>query len=124
MAVDDQVKRAMEELGRALTRTIRTSSDASEAVRKIHHQGFTLHLALSCEPDEEPDSRSLPARRPTDDGSATRIELAGQPATSRSGRQLEPAFRLNGHDVGLLKSLGIDGTRRGRRSPSRRRRGS
>ena len=90
MAVDQQVKQMMEELGKAVAQAIRSSVDVSEAIRKIRHQGMSPHLVLSCERD-----------------------VAPTPGDSE--------FRLNGRDVALLKSMGIDPTRRGR-TPRRRRR--
>ena len=137
MPVDDQVKRMMEELGRALARTMRTSSDVSETVRKINHQGFVLHVVLSCEPDEDLDRRSsrnaekLPRQGLSPSTSARQVrsgnirhepkENAGEAPT----RRRDPEYRLNGRDVGFLESLGIAATRRpGRRSSGRRRRSS
>lgn len=118
MAVDHQVQQMMEELSRALARAIRTSSDVSQAIRKIRHRGLFPHLLLSCEREAGVPSA---ARR----GAEADIEI-----TERRGPPREPdgvpvvaeaTFRLNGRDVALLKSMGIDPTRRGRRRGRRRR---
>jgi hypothetical protein len=117
MAVDHQVQQMMEELSRALARAIRTSSDVSQAIRKIRHRGLSPHLLLSCERHAGVPSA---ARR----GAEADIEISGRgdPPREPAGDPVavEATFRLNGRDVALLKSMGIDPTRRGR---ARRRRG-
>ncbi len=124
MAIDHQVRQMMRELSRALARAIRTSSDVSEAIRKIRHQGHSPHLVLSCERGCLPERRTAERRSAsqrkdegTADGSAADLVLVGKPVPA------EPAFRINGRDVALLKSMGIDPTRRGRSSRGRRGRG-
>lgn len=98
MSTDQQVRQMMEELGRALVQAIGKSSDVSAAVRHIRHQGFSLHLVLNCDQDSERGAQ---------------MELMTRQHVANA-----PVFRLNSHDVGFLKSLGIDPTRsaRGRRS--------
>ncbi len=126
MPVDNHVKQMMEELGKALVQAIRTSSDISEAIRKIRHQGFAPQLILSCEQDGEPELRgvdfrpSRPSASPRAEIEATEQVAPDISASERGARQ--PEFRLNGRDVSLLKSLGIDPTRRARRPRHSRRR--
>ena len=124
MAVDHQVQRMMEELSRALAQAIRTSSDVSEAIRKIRHRGLSPHLLLSC----ERDAQLSPVTRRNVDGQGADIEIAGRqilPGESAGNPAVsgEATFRLNGRDVALLKSMGIDPTRRGRARRGRRSRG-
>jgi hypothetical protein len=103
MSSDHNVKRMMEELGRALLQAIGSSADVGQTVRQIHHEGYSLHLVLNCRQDRSREARLALTPRPDDGG---------------------PAFRLNSGDVSFLESLGIDPTRsaRGRRSSSSRRR--
>ena len=112
MAVDQRVKQMMEELGKALAQAIRTSSDVSEAIRKIRHRGMSPHLILSCERGVEGRRNGMPVHGGAD---ALPSGAAEEPSPGES------EFRLNGRDVALLKSMGIDPTRRGR-TPRRRRR--
>ena len=118
MAVDQRVKQMMEELGKALAQAIRTSSDVSEAIRKIRHRGMSPHLILSCERGVED--------RLEDRGNGMPVHGGADALPSGAAEEPSPGeseFRLNGRDVALLKSMGIDPTRRGR-TPRRRRRAS
>ena len=94
MSGDTDLKKMMRELGHALVEAIAASPDASETVRKIRHQGFSLCLVLDRKEGE----------------SSTRIEL-----TSGQTLPVRPGFRLNQGDVSFLESVGIDATRPGRR---------
>ncbi len=115
MAVDQRVKQMMEELGKALAQAIRTSSDVSEAIRKIRHRGMSPHLILSCERGVEGRRNGMPVH-----GGADALPSGAVEELSPG----ESEFRLNGRDVALLKSMGIDPTRRGRTPRRRRRRAS
>ena len=98
MPVDNELERAMRDLGQALVYTIAASPKVGDAVRRIRHQGYSLYLVL----DRDEDERS------------TQIQLsAGDDSTPK------PGFQLNKADVSFLKSLGIDATRRGKRRRSR-----
>ncbi len=99
-STEKNVQHLLNELGRALTDAIATSDDVSDAVRRIRAQGYALNLTLDCEQDGRGRARvSVPAR------------------AQRERKHESPSFRLDGQDVAILKSLGIDATR-----PARRRR--
>lgn len=95
MPVDNHMKRMMQDLCQAFVQAIATSSHVGHAVSRIRQEGYSLHLVLS--------SRQEGERR-------AQIELTARHAPSR-----EPAFRLDSSDVSLLKDLGIDAARPGRR---------
>ena len=98
MPVDNDLKRAMRDLGHALVYAIAASPKVGEAVRRIRHQGYSLYLVL----DQDEGEKS------------TQIQLAdGNDSTPK------PDFRLNKADVSFLKSVGIDATRRGKRRRTR-----
>ena len=88
--MDDKIWQMLQQLGRTLS----TSSEIRETVRKIRQQGYSLYL--DCKQDG---------------GGGAQIELT--PPALPPAR--EPAFRLDGKDVTFLKSLGIDPTRPGPR---------
>lgn len=93
MPVDNDLRRMMRDLSRALVHAIAASPQAAEAVRRIRQQGYSLRLVLDREAGED-----------------TRVELtSGQTSASK------PGFLLNKGDVSFLESVGIDATRPGRR---------
>ncbi len=94
MAVDNDLKKVVRDLGHALGHAISASPKTAEAVRRIRNQGFSLYLVI--DRDEE----------------GARIELTSGRASPR-----KPRFLLNKGDVSFLESVGIDATR-----PARRRR--
>jgi hypothetical protein len=69
---------------------VTSSQDVKTLVRQIRERGLNLSLVLSCEEEEHQD---------------TELQLI-----SRQER-IDGAFRLDGQDVSILKSLGIDPTR-------------
>ncbi len=95
MPIDDDIKKRMRDLGHALARTIGASPEVSSALQGIRQQGYSLYLVV----DRKEEGRQ-----------GTRIEL-----TTRQTRSRSPAFLLDQEDVSLLKSMGIDATRSGRR---------
>ena len=95
MPVDDPVKKMMQALGHALTQAIATSPEVSAAVRGIRQQGYSVYLVLE---------------RKEEGQQGARIEL-----TTRQTKSKTPAFLLDKGDVSLLKSMGIDATRPGKR---------
>jgi len=97
---DEKMREMLHEFGRAVLEAISASEQAAGSVRRIRDQGFSLYLVLDGPREKDP---------------AQRLELASRQASPAA----EPAFRINGEDVAILKSLGIDPTR-----TVRRRRGS
>ena len=95
MPTDEHVKKMMQDLGHALSQAIATSPEVSAAVRGIRQEGYSVYLALDCKEDGQKGAR---------------IEL-----TTRQPKSKVPSFLLDKGDVSLLKSMGIDATRSGRR---------
>ena len=95
MPVNKHIKQLMLDLEKAFVEAASTSTDIGDAVRRIRHEGYTLHLVLD---------------RQEESASRTQIELIPQRPSSK-----EAAFILDKGDVSMLRSLGIDPTRSGRR---------
>lgn len=93
--VDEKIRRMLRGLGKALVQAISTSSEVSQAVRRIREEGYSLYLVVDCHQSGE---------------TGAQIEL-----TTRRAPPRDPSFRLDGKDVAFLRSLGIDATRTGRR---------
>lgn len=95
MPVDKHIRRMMQDLGQALAQAIASSSRASDAVRQIREEGYSIFLVLNRKQEGE---------------RGVQIELTSHRATPR-----EPAFLLDKRDVSFLKTVGIDATRAGKR---------
>ena len=93
--LDAKAQSLLRELSRALLEAISESSAVADSLRRLHRQGFTLHLVLDCRRDESVR------------GSAT------GPGNGTAGA--EAAFRIDADDLAFLRSIGIDPTRRRRR---------
>jgi hypothetical protein len=93
--LDAKAQSLLRELSRALLDAISESSAVADSLRRLHRQGFTLHLVLDCQRD----------------GSGR--AAAGEPEGGTAGA--EAAFRIDAGDLAFLRSIGIDPTRRRRR---------
>ena len=78
------------------------SPEVHDRLESIRREGYTLNLFLDCKRNGDDDEVSADDR-----DSATRRPLP------------PPEFRINGRDLALLRSLGIDPTRRTRSRTSR-----
>lgn len=108
MAENDQLEKLLQELGRAMADAMAGSADVTSAIHRIRQEGFSLYLVLDgAESDHcmqlEISTVEVPTARPAAAGESSR----------------EPDFRLDGRDVALLRSLGIDATRTGKKRRSR-----
>ncbi|MDX1996501.1 MAG: hypothetical protein SF066_02185 [Thermoanaerobaculia bacterium] len=98
--LEDKLREMLRELGRALA----DSSDASQALRRIQEEGYSLFFLL-----DRAGNVPVPAG-----GAPQADEAASNPAAPRPSI-VEPVFRIDGQDLRFLRSLGIDPTRRIRR---------
>ncbi len=121
-ALDEKLKPLIRDLRRALAEAISESSDVSRSLRRIREEGYAMVLHLDCKReagDEEP--RLVPASRAAvlANPLPQKIEkLARSMKSPQSGALVpspEPAFQIDGRDLGFLRSIGIDPTRRLRR---------
>lgn len=97
--LEDKLREMLRELGRALA----DSSDASQALRRIQEEGYSLFFLL-----DRAGNVPVPA------GGAPQADEAAATPPPRSSI-VEPVFRIDGQDLRFLRSLGIDPTRRIRR---------
>jgi hypothetical protein len=98
--VDDKIKQLLRELGTAINESISSSDDVNKYIQRIRDEGYDLYVVLDAtiglnkhDSDEEP--------------------AAEQPSTElivKSDREIQ--FRINVNDLALLRSLGIDPTRK------------
>ena len=114
--MDSSTRRKLDDFRRALTEAISDSSEAARRLYDLRQEGFNLYLLL------DGSGRELPGRTLEEElrgGETVERRHALQrlprrlPETTRDGG--EPQFRINSDDVAVLRSLGIDPTRKARR---------
>ena len=114
--MNPRLRRKLEDLGRALSEAISESTEASRQLTELRDEGFAVYLLLEGDADGGEGRGAVgkvAGRLPA--GRAPRALPASSLEVSPSG---EPAFLINGQDLALLRSLGIDPTRRPRRRRS------
>ena len=120
MTDQDSNHRRLEDLGRAVTLAMSHSSEIAEAVERLRREGFSLYLVLDPNP-LGPARNRFELRLTPDGGNAIPSDRrpSSVPATAAlrpvEHRPRRPEFRLDADDVHLLRSMGIDATRPGRR---------
>jgi hypothetical protein len=90
--MDERRLALLRDLERALLEALSESADVHRTLERMHSEGYTLQLYLDCRPEGEAASSPPVERR-----------SAG-----------EPVFRINSEDLTMLRSLGIDPTRKSR----------
>ena len=100
--VDDKIKQLLRELGTAINESISGSDDVNKQIQKIRDEGYNLYVVLDAtiglNRDGEPEQTPTPA--------PAQAELVVR------DRNKEVQFRININDLALLRSLGIDPTRK------------
>lgn len=102
--MDDRIKQLLRDLGTAINESISSSDDVSRQIQKIRDEGYNLYVVLDAtiglnRNDGGEDGEAVPA---------TTTELA----LRDEAREESVQFRINVNDLGLLRSLGIDPTRK------------
>jgi hypothetical protein len=95
--VDDRIKQLLRELGTAINESISGSDDVNRQIQKIRDEGYNLYVVLDA---------TIGLNK--DDGE----EPEPPPETAIIVRDKDIQFRININDLALLRSLGIDPTRK------------
>ena len=97
--MDDKIKQLLRELATAINESISSSDDVNRHIQRIRDEGYDLYVVLDAtiglnkhDEDEEP--------------------AAAQPTELIVKNDKEVQFRINVNDLALLRSLGIDPTRK------------
>ena len=100
--MDDRIKQLLKELGDAINESISESADVNDRIQRIRDEGYNLYVVLDAtiglNKDDEPTEESAPAPERS-------LALA---KSSRNDAQ----FRIDISDLGFLRSIGIDPTRK------------
>ena len=98
--MDDKIKQLLRELGTAINDSISSSEDVNEHIQRIRDEGYNLYVVLDA---------TIGLNRLGEEEEAP----APDPATGmlvKSDKQVQ--FRIDVNDLALLRSLGIDPTRK------------
>jgi hypothetical protein len=95
--VDDKIKQLLQELGTAINESISGSEDVNRHIQRIRDEGYDLYVVLDA-------TIGLNKQDPDALGDGEEVAVA-KPAR-------EVQFRINVNDLAMLRSLGIDPTRK------------
>jgi hypothetical protein len=95
--VDDKIKQLLQELGTAINESISGSEDVNRHIQKIRDEGYDLYVVLDA-------TIGLNKQESESDDDTTDLVVAEPPR--------EVQFRINVNDLAMLRSLGIDPTRK------------
>ena len=93
--MDDKIKQLLQELGTAINESISGSEDVNRHIQKIRDEGYDLYVVL--------DATIGLNKQDADDGDETVVPAAPPK---------EVQFRINVNDLAMLRSIGIDPTRK------------
>jgi hypothetical protein len=101
--LDDKIRELLKQLGNAINESISSSEDVNDQIQKIRDEGYNLYVVLDAtiglNRDDEDEPVAPPPATTVDD-----LQLRGS--------ELQVQFRINVNDLAMLRSLGIDPTRK------------
>jgi hypothetical protein len=98
--VDDKIKQLLRELGSAINESISSSDDVNQHIQRIRDEGYDLYVVLDATiglNKHDSEDEAVPAEPTTE-------------MIVKSDKEIQ--FRINVNDLALLRSLGIDPTRK------------
>jgi len=97
--VDEKIKQLLQDLGTAINESISCSEDVNRHIQKIRDEGYDLYVVLDA---------TIGLNKQDEESTETAVVPTASPAKSPKDIQ----FRININDLALLRSLGIDPTRK------------
>jgi len=112
MELNDHLREMLKELGQAINESISGSGRVHDSIQRIRDEGYNLYMVL--------DAKVGVNKRESRSGRRRLAAVSSDPGAESSVERA--AFRINVKDLGFLKSVGIDPTRklRSRRPVTRR----
>ena len=92
--MDEKIKQLLQDLGTAINESISGSEDVNQHIQRIRDEGYDLYVVLDA---------TIGLNK--QDGDDTDVTTPSEPPKQVS-------FRINVNDLALLRSLGIDPTRK------------
>ena len=99
--MDDKIKQLLRDLGTAINESISGSEDVNRHMQKIRDEGYDLYVVLDATIGLNKQDEDEEQPQPT-------AALVARNAAGKDTAQ----FRINVNDLSLLRSLGIDPTRK------------
>jgi len=96
--LDDKIKQLLRDLGTAINESISGSDDVSRHIQRIRDEGYDLYVVLDA-------TIGLNKQEGDDNTASASTEVVPQETK-------EVQFRINVNDLALLRTLGIDPTRK------------
>lgn len=93
--MDDKIKQLLQDLGTAINESISGSEDVNRHIQRIRDEGYDLYVVLDA---------TIGLNKQGEAGEEEEVTPAEPPR--------EVQFRINVNDLALLRSLGIDPTRK------------
>jgi len=93
--VNDRIKQLLQDLGTAINESISGSEDVNQHIQRIRDEGYDLYVVLDA---------TIGLNKQTDESEESDSE------TVEPVREVQ--FRINVNDLAMLRSLGIDPTRK------------
>jgi hypothetical protein len=97
--VDDRIKQLLRDLGTAINESISGSDDVNRHIQRIRDEGYDLYVVLDA---------TIGLNKQEDEGDAAAAPAVVVPQEPPK----EVQFRINVNDLALLRSFGIDPTRK------------
>jgi hypothetical protein len=108
--VDDRIKQLLRDLGTAINESISGSDDVNRHIQRIRDEGYDLYVVLDATIGLNRNGEEGEDQEPA---TTTELALRDDPQEQREPKEVkEVQFRINVNDLGLLRSLGIDPTRK------------
>lgn len=98
--MEDRIKQLLKDLGSAINESISNSDDVNRHIQEIREHGYDLYVVLDA---------TIGLNRQGEDGEELDPATPSEP-TVIDEKQIQ--FRINVNDLSLLRSLGIDPTRK------------
>ena len=95
--MDDKIKQLLQDLGTAINESISSSDDVNQHIQRIRDEGYDLYVVLDA---------TIGLNKQDSEASAEHVV----PVPATPPREVQ--FRINVNDLSMLRSLGIDPTRK------------
>ncbi|HXI13440.1 MAG TPA: hypothetical protein VNM92_12480 [Thermoanaerobaculia bacterium] len=101
--MDDKIRDLLKDLGNAINESISASTEVNAQIQKLRDEGYDLYVVLDA---------TIGLNKSGDEEDAPVTQLPAMEPAPMVLRNNEVQFRIDVKDLSLLRSLGIDPTRK------------